>query len=244
MKSDGRGRGSFGVVKGGWVAPFAHGRAMIQRGSSGPSPLASTCLTGQRFGRTISAVAHARARPLRPVHQQPRQLVAGVLGQTERADVVVRRRAVVAELHRQLHRRLRVGLKEAEEVVAADEVDLRRHQRLRGDLVRLAEHRRAHAEDLARLDDVDDQRPPGGGEHRLLHPAAAEDVDAARLLAFHEEQRALRLDDRVRDRAQLGDRLIAQAAEGPLGPDRAFGAVVVDVEVVRCGHGAHPFVQR
>src|SRR6185369_6584350 len=105
------------------------------------------------------------------------ELLGGGRRKAERADLALRGVILLAELLGGVHARLGVRGEEREEVVALDEVQLRRLDRLGGDLVRLAEDRGAGAEDLARLGDLDDQRLPLGRRRRQLRPPAAKNEE-------------------------------------------------------------------
>src|SRR6185436_1130617 len=78
-----------------------------------------------------------------PVEEELPEFLAGRLRQAEGADLTLGGLVLLAELLRGMHARLGVRVEKAEEVLALDEIELRRLERLRADFVRAAEDRRA-----------------------------------------------------------------------------------------------------
>src|SRR4051812_23849473 len=69
-----------------------------------------------------------------PVEEEARQFFGRALGEPEAADLALRGVILLAQLLRGVHAGLGMRIEESYEVLAADEVDLRRLQRFRGDL--------------------------------------------------------------------------------------------------------------
>ncbi len=83
------------------------------------------------------------------------------------------------------------SLQEAQEVFPLYEVHLAGIDGFGGQFVGLAAYRGAQAEHFAGLGDLQDQSLAIGGADGQLHPAFAQDKDAARRLAFYKKNRAL-----------------------------------------------------
>src|SRR6185369_1553318 len=134
--------------------------------------------------------AHALGRRLAvidaPVEKEAGQLLGGGLRQTEGTDLALRGVILLTELLRGVHACFEMGVEEFQEIVALDEIQLRRLDGLGRDFVWPPEDRGAGAEDFARLRDLDDQRLAfrrGGGQ---LRPSAAQNEDASGVFPLDE----------------------------------------------------------
>jgi hypothetical protein len=70
------------------------------------------------------------------------------------------------------------------------------------------------------------------GSHNIERPPAREHEDAARCLAFHEQDRALRIGDRILDSFKGLQRDRAQIAKGAVGPHLAGKTAFNNMESV------------
>ena len=128
-------------------------------------------------------------------------------------------------------------VEEAEEVLALDEIHLRRLEGFRRGLVGVAGEHGAEAEAFAVLGDARDERLAVDGGDAQLHRAAAEDEDAARRLPLGEQHGAPGIDIRERDGVERQQRSLGQAAEVALRSPLARRAVLEEFEAV--GRGPH-----
>jgi len=94
---------------------------------------------------------------------------------------------VFAEFLGDAQRSFAVSLQELEEVIASDEVGLRRLQNFRRSLVRLARDGGRKSKNFSSFGDAQDQALAVGGRSRKLDAAVAKDEYAARLLPFHKK---------------------------------------------------------
>src|SRR5579862_2536008 len=104
-----------------------------------------------------------------------------------RQSVVV----VFAQLLRHSKGNFAVLAQEAEEIVAADEICLRRLEHVGGGLVRLPGYCRSKAQHFTRVGDAEDQRFPIGGGSGKFHFTAAKDKYSARCLPFDKKSGSL-----------------------------------------------------
>ena len=142
----------------------------------------------------------------------------------------------LAQLLRGVQTSLGVRVEETEEVFAADEVQLRRLDRLGGELVGTAEDRAAHAEYFAGLGDFDDEDAALARGGRQLHAAAADHEHTAGRFPFDEEHGSLRIHARELHGIHSLERRLRHVAEHVVLTNRAVSAAVVDGEVVRGWH--------
>src|ERR1700694_2116545 len=128
-------------------------------------------------------------------------------------------------LHRELSRHIRPGLgvflHEPKELVASDEVDLRRFQRLRSALEIVPCHNTGQTEELTGLGDPDDQGLSVARRDGELCFAVAKHEDTAGRLTFSEKESAGRIDVRKRKRIERLPRLRRQTAEESFTPQFA-----------------------
>jgi hypothetical protein len=137
-----------------------------------------------------------------------------------------------AELLGYLETGVRILLQEAKEVFALYEIDLAGVHSLGGQFVGLAGNRGAEPQHFSRFDNLKDKRlaiPSAEGE---LHLPLAKHEDTARCLAFHEQDRALRIGGRILDPFKSLQRRRAQVAEDAACPHLAGKTTFTNIESV------------
>jgi hypothetical protein len=84
-------------------------------------------------------------------------------------------------------------LQESHEIFSLDEIELARLQGFGGQFVWLAGHGGVQAQNFTALRDPQNEASALARSSREFHPSAANDINAARGLAFHEQHRTLRV---------------------------------------------------
>src|SRR6188474_3154241 len=121
---------------------------------------------------------------------------------------------------------------EAEEILALDELQLRRRDRLRGRLVGVAGEHTGEPERLARLHHARDERLAAAGRDAQLRRAIAEDEQAHRRFAFTVEQRVVRIDVGEGNGIERGQRFRIELTEETVRAPFTGAAMVASLDAI------------
>src|ERR1035438_8471999 len=156
--------------------------------------------------------------------------------QAQGTDHVISGLAAFAQVVRSIKAGIGMGLQELQKIVALDEIELAGLQSLRRQFIRFAGNRPVEAEHFTGLSYAQDQRLPIPRRSGQLHTPHAQDVDAARRLPLHEQDRSLREGARIFDLLQMLQRRLRKVAEEAGLAQLADETVLGDLKPVRRIH--------
>src|SRR5208283_463331 len=176
----------------------------------------------------------------RPLQKQARQLLRYGVRETERADHFVCGLAILAQVVRGVQAGIGVILQELQEIVALDEIELAWLERFGREFVGLAGNRAMQTENLTGLGNAQDQRLAIARSRGQLYAAGADDINAARRLALHEQYRPLGIRAGVLDLLQVFKGGLGKIAEEAGLTQLADQTIFCDLKPVGRTH-ADPF---
>src|SRR5579872_7298628 len=152
-------------------------------------------LVGQGNLHANDAVDHTGVRG--PLQQEARKFFGNGMRQANRPNDVVGGLAVASQMFRSTQASIGMLIHEAEKVVPPDECKLGGLQGFNRNFVRPAADDRMQAKNRSWLDNLQNEALTVGIGGHHFRAALAKDVDTARVLTFHENDRAFREAARV-----------------------------------------------